>query len=79
MPWSPRFIAALARSNRLTFEAGKLPTFTALPGSPGRNARSDVRGAGYPYLSPGAALALSSQSEESRVGAVWRSRWRSSL
>lgn len=79
MPWSPRFIAALARSNRLTFEAGKLPTFSALPGSPGRNARSDVRGAGYPYLSPGAALALSSQSLSIPSFAVSSSTWRFAL
>ena len=79
MPWSPRFIAALARSNRLTFEAGKIATFGILPGTPGRDARSDQRGAGYPYISPGAALALSSQSLSIPSFSVSSSTWRLAL
>ena len=79
MPWSPRFIAALARSNRLTFEAGKIATFGILPGTPGRDARSVQRGAGYPYISPGAALALSSQSLSIPSFAVSSSTWRFAL
>lgn len=79
MPWSPRFIAALARSNRLTFEAAKISTFPSLPGLPGRTAGSSVRGPAEPYISPGAALALSSQSLSIPSFAVSSSTWRFAL
>jgi hypothetical protein len=76
MPWSPAFIAALARTTQITFTARKSPTFTLLPGLPGVSFDSATTTSGDAAISPGAALALSSQSLSIPSFAVSSSTWR---
>ncbi len=78
MPWSSGFIAALASSNRTRFVLRKVSSFTLLPGIGTDLARSDV-GTGYTAISPGTAIALSSQSLSIPSFAVSSSSWRVAL
>ena len=78
MAWSTSFIAALSRTNQARFTMRRVPTFSILPGTSGTLARSDV-GSGYVAISPGTAVALSSQSLSIPSFAVSSSSWRVAL
>lgn len=78
MPWSAAFIRRLSKSNRAVLTMRKLPSFTLVPGVASNEARSDV-GPGFVAISPGAAIALSSQSLSIPAFAVSSSSWRVAL
>lgn len=79
MPWTPTFIAALARTNRMSFGARKLPSFSILPGAAGTVVTSHQSAAGFAGISPGAAIASSSQSVSIPTFTVSSSQWRFAL
>ena len=78
MAWSAAFVRRLAQSNRPVLTMRKVPGFTLLPGTGGNEARSNV-GTGYSAISPGASIALSSQSLSIPAFAVSSSGWRVAL
>ena len=79
MGWAPAFIADLGRTSQCAYTVRKMPTFTILPGVPGTVARSDQSSVGLVALSPGAPLALSSQSLSIPSFAVGQTQWRIAL
>ena len=78
MAWSAGFIAALSRSNRARITIGRVSTFSVVPGSGSDVASTDQDGT-YPAISPGAPVALSSQSLSVPSFAISSSQWRIAL
>ena len=76
MPWSATFIAALGRTAACAYTLRKMSAFTVVPGRPTQIVSSDQASPGLAALSPGAPLALSSQSLSIPSLDVSQSQWR---